>query len=46
MQVTTSVPVMQVLRFYCNYTGGNFYYGYVGGSFCCNHAAGVYSSTN
>ena len=46
MLVTTSVPVIQVLRFYCNYAGGNFYYGYVGGSFCCNHAAEVYSSTN
>ena len=38
MPVTTSVAIMQVLRFNCNYAGGTFYYSYVGGSFCCNYA--------
>ena len=38
MQVTTSVALIQILRFYCKYAGGTFCYSYVGGSFCCNHA--------
>ena len=38
LQVPTSVAVMQVLKFYCNYVSGTFYYTYVGGSFCCNYA--------
>ena len=38
MQVPTSVAIKQVLRFYCNYVGGNFCYNYVGGSSCCNYA--------
>ena len=37
MQVTPSVAIMQVLRFYCSYAGGTFCYSYVGGSFCCKH---------
>ena len=38
MQVTTSVAIMQVLMFFCNYAGGTFCYSYVGGSFCCCYA--------
>ena len=33
MQVPTSVTIMQVLRFCCNYVGGTFCYTHVGGSF-------------
>ena len=37
LQVTTSVAIMQILKFYCNYVGGTFCYFYVGGSFCCSY---------
>ena len=29
MQVAMSIAIMQVLRLYCNYTGGTFCYSYV-----------------
>ena len=37
-QVTTSVAIIQALRFCCNYAGSAFCYSYVDESFCCNHA--------
>ena len=37
MQVPTSVAIMPVLRFYCNFFGDTFCYTYVGGSFCCSY---------
>ena len=36
MQGPTSVTIIQVLRFYCNYIGGTFCYTYVCRSFCCS----------
>ena len=39
----TSVAIIQVLRFYCNYSGGAFCYSYAGGYFCCNHAGDCFS---
>ena len=36
MQRPTSVAIMDVLKFCCNYVRGTCCYNYVGGSFCCN----------
>ena len=41
MQVPTSVAIMLILRFYCDYVGGTFHQNYVGGSFCCNYVAKI-----
>ena len=43
--VTTSVAIMQILRFHCNYASGNFCHQYVSGSFCCNYVVRNVCST-
>ena len=37
IQVTISVAIMQILKFYSNYAGSTLCRSYAGGSFCCNH---------
>ena len=37
MEMTTSVAMMQVLRFCCHFASGTFCFSYVE-SFCCNYA--------
>ena len=37
MQVSISVAIMWVLKFYSNYVGDVFWYSYVAGSVSCNY---------